>query len=1175
MLRAVHSNRVEDLFSALLDALPAPDPFAPTTIVVGSQLVARWLSRELAFARGIAAGVELVTFDRFVEQVWAQDAAGKRANLAALDRGRLGAAFASVLADASLVARLPAVQMYLDAAPAPGDRAGPRRVQLAEHLASLTWSYALSRPDWMPALVAGHVPGELADDPTARWQAALIGAALSRLPDDRRWAPAPMLPWLRRRAGLPAPQLARPVAAFGMSFLARAQLEALTDLAETTDVTVYILDPCQELWDDVGGRRQLVTTDATAAIDPLPLVMWGRPVRDTLSALVERTGGDLDAQFSQDDGGSARARLLADVRDRKPPSEATACAEHGVRVFACPNPRREVEVIAGEIRKRLDADPTLSAHEIALWIAGDAEYYLAQAPSAFEAVGVPCHLIDAPIDDRGRIGEAVLALLELPTSTMARRDLLRVMTHPAVLAGHPHVDAADWVRWTERLGIAHGADGTAHEGTYLADHPGHFHWDQGVRRLALGAFMVGERASRGAVSIGRTQVAPEELRPDEQASAATYALLVRSLCADAAWLAVHEAPLAKWADVLAALVDEYLAPRDEEATRDLERVRAMLAALAHLDVDGRPVGFREVREHVIRQLGKARANRGEPLASGVMIAPLAAMRAIPYRIAFVAGLDEGAFPASDQASPLDLRKTARVGDVSPRDRDRAAFLDVLLSAREALYLSYVATEPKSGQALGPSSVVLELADAIAPYVGAASSREALEAITERHPLHRFGGDASALVPAVARERWACRVRDQIRDHLRAAGHPIPDEDGQLALLAHPAQASLRAALGVEDAPSTVAQTVASRSLSISNLRGFLEHPIQAWAQAVLGLDELPDDVAAEHSDEPFHLARSERAVLLREVFAAHLREPARPLEQCYDVLVEDAQLRGQFPVGVFAEAARALDLETLETWLASTRGLALDRATRIGFGRAFSRGATLEPALTLELSGSRTVQLVGQTELLARSGSRYASLVPMLRKLENRTAYHLRGAFDHVVLAAAGIANDGHVHRLLDPQGRSCEVHHEPWSQRDARAYLAAIASELLDHCHGYLLPFEALVKGLAGGKPSARNYGDPTNGLGYGPIERRDGLRLPPDVHAIAARRLGPLVERMRGEHGFEMTRSSAPRISRGTQPPYNATAARTATRTPAAPDEAAPTTESAPRGALPKLTIIRGGLP
>src|SRR5205823_11860906 len=138
----------------------------------------------------------------------------------------------------------------------------------------------------------------------------------------------------------------------------------------------------------------------------------------------------------------------------------------------------------------------------------------------------PCHLVDAPIDDRGRIGEAVLALLELPTSQMRRGDLLRVLTHPAVLAGHRHVHAEDWVRWTERLGIAHGADGDAHAGTYLEEHS-HFHWDQGVRRLALGAFMARDR---GAVRIadGR-ELLPEDVRPELQASAATFALLVRSL----------------------------------------------------------------------------------------------------------------------------------------------------------------------------------------------------------------------------------------------------------------------------------------------------------------------------------------------------------------------------------------------------------------------------------------------------------------------------------------------------------------------------------------------------------------------------------------------------------------------------------------------------------------------
>jgi exodeoxyribonuclease V gamma subunit len=995
----------------------------------------------------------------------------------------------------------------------------------------------------MPALAAGHVPTELADDPAARWQAALIGAALSRLAAEGGVrAPTPMLPWLRRRAGLATPVRA-PVAVFGLSFLARAQLEALTDLATTTEVTIYVLDPCEELWDDVAGRRAPEHEGA----DPLPLVLWGRPVRDTLGALVERTGGDVEGWFSDSAGATARDRLLDDVRARRTAAAAELTPDAGARgtagdaVLACRNARREIEVIAAEARRRLDADPALRAHEIAVWIAGDAERYLAQAPSAFEAVGVPCHLIDAPIDDRavgvpchlidapiddrGRIGEAVLALLELPTSAMTRRDLLRVMTHPAVLAGYPHVDTDDWVRWTERLGIVHGPNAAAHAGTYLEDYPGLFHWDQGVRRLALGAFMVGERADRGAARIASLEVAPEELRPEQQASAATYALIVRSLCADAEWLAGLEAPLARWADIFASLVDDYLAPRDEDAERDLERVRALLTGIARVDLDGRPVGFREAREHAARRLAAARANRGEPLAAGAMIAPLAAMRGVPFRIAFVAGLDEGAFPAGDRTSPLDLRREHRTGDVSPRDRDRAAFLDVLLGTRDALYLSYVATEDKSGQPLAPSSIVLELADALAPYLGAGSSQGALDAITVRHPLHRHGAIAAgraaaaeaAAVPAIDRERWGASVRDALRGHLRAAGRPVPDEDGQLALLAHPAQAELREALGVVDTagPAAPAASGVARPLSFANLRGFLEYPIQAWAQAVLGLDELPDDEALEHSDEPFHLGRAERAVLLREVFAAQLRDPG-PIERRYDAERKQRQLRGQFPVGVFADAARALDLEVLARWRDGLGPIAVDGATRIGFGRASSPGAELLPALAIDLPGGRTVRLVGQTELLIR-GQRFTSVVTLVRKLEKRSHYHLRGAFDHLALAAAGLAPGGHLHRLIDDRGNVCEVEHAPWTADDARAYLAGLIAELLDAPHGYLLPFESLARALQGARPSPR-FGDPTAGLGYGPIDRGDGLAPPPDAVQIARRRLLPLVERMRGDHGFEV---------------------------------------------------------
>ena len=1111
MLRAVHGNRVEGLLEALMAALPAADPFAPSTIVAGSHLVARWIKREIALARGIAAGLDLVTFDAFVDRTWRD---GESGSVGGIDRTQLAAALASVVADPDVVARLPAVAAYLRAAPAPGDRAGPRRVQLAEHLANLVWQYALTRPDWMASFSVGRVPQELAEDPTAHWQAVLVGEALRRL-EGR--VPIPMLPWARRRAGLAPPRLAAPISVFGISYLVRAQLEALTDLAQHGDVTVYLLDPCAELWDDVSSRAKV----GTANEDPLLLSLWGRAARDTLGALVERTGGDVDDAFVQAEPATALQQMLADVAARSAPrlAEQGESPHAGVTVLACPSERRELEAIAARLRAHLDADPTLRAHEMAVWIAGEPERYLAQATSAFEAVGVPCHLIDAPLDDRGRIGEAVLALLELPTCAMTRSDLLRVMTHPAVLAAHPHVDIADWVRWTERLGIVHGADSRAHAGTYLEAHRDKFHWDQGVRRLALGAYMVG--ADRGPAQIGDIAVAPEEVRPDQLASAATYALLVRSLTADAAWLATHEAPLVEWAELFVGLVDAYIdrhARATDDSSREIERVRSMLAGIARADLDGRLLGFREAREHAVRRLVGARSDRGEPLAAGVMIAPLRPHRAVPVRIACVVGLAEGGFPAQNQPSPLDLRREPRAGDVSPRDRDRHAMFEVLLGAREAVYASYVAAEPKSGQALGPSSVVMELADALAPYLGAVSSRAALDALTVREPLHRWGARAGTDVqPAIARERWAVRVRDAVRAHLRAHDHPIPDADGMLALLADPALARLRDELGIVDALPEPPAPPARRQLSIANLRAFLESPIQAWAQAVLDLDDLPDDAVIDHSDEPFHVEKPARAVLLREVLAAHLRDPLGDVAVRYDAVIADLELRGQFPVGVFGEAARAVDLRTLLRWRDELGVIQPGAATRIGFGRSLAE-AELKPAIDLDIGGGRTVRLVGSTEIMIRNVDRAVSVIPMVGAATGTSRHHLRGALDHVVLAAAGLAQAGHEHVLLQPSGPARRVVHAPWTQEDARAYLIELVRDLVERAHGYLMPFDVMRRALNNRDPWNRmaKQQDPTGGLGYGPIVQPYGLELPGELAEMAKRRLGPIAERMTGDVKF-----------------------------------------------------------
>jgi exodeoxyribonuclease V gamma subunit len=1144
MLRVVHGNRFEALADALIGALPAADPFAPATVVVSRGLVGTWLTYRLADARGIACGVELPFLDRFLADTYV-DGPAREAGLVALRRDQLAAAIASVLADAARV-RDPALARVRDYLGDPTRPDAPvRRVQLAQRVAGLYWSYAMTRPELLAAWDANQPYGPPIED--ARWQARLWAMTGDHLQTVGTAALVPRLPLARRRLGLAAPALPRPVHVLGWSYLAPAYLDALADLATAQDVTIYLVDPCADFWEDV--RRPAA---APAAAPERLLALWGKPIRDTSAALIERTGGDFADCFAPPARDTALASLLADVVARAPAAAGPAGAP-GIRVLACPSVRRELEVVGAEIVRLLSEEPDLAATDVAVLIAGEPDDHLAQLPAVWSALlgappdadvddappGLPFHVVDSQLAEHGRVGEAIDALLDLPLGRFTRRELLGVMTHPCVLARYRHVEPDDWVQWTERLGVVHGADRADHAGTYL-EGLDLFHWDQGILRLALGGFMCGDRpgAPAGPVGIGRRSLVPEEVPDDRQASAATFALLARSLIGDARWLRERALPLAEWARVLDAIVTTYITAPDDAGARELARVRGEITDLAELDLDGRAVGYREVVELVRHRLGKVLGDRGEPLAHGVMVAPLAPMRPLPFRHVFVLGLAEGAFPATDPPSPLDLRDPPRPGEVSARDRDRVAFLDAVLAARDRLVLSYVALDAKSGEPIAPSPVVLELADALAPYLGAATGDAALAAITARHPLHRwdaaYDADPSLTpspAPARAREQRAVALREAITGHLRAQGASQPDAGRLRELLAAaPALAGVARELRVgDDTPPPVAEpSDAPVRITLPTVRKFLEAPVQAWAAAVLRLGELPDEELIDKSDEPFGHDNAGRAEVLRETLALVLGigGAPMPIAEAHAAALDRRVKRGAAPVGVFGEVAGAADRMLVEAWRAALdpvigSGGAVAGgagARRVAFGRSQTGDALLVPpiAIDVDLAGRpRRIELVGQTEILL-DGEVATSVVVCVSKKASRR-HSLRGAVDHLALAAAAGADLAHRTVCLDGSGDVHVIEHLPWAPAAARAFLADLVGELLARPHGYLLDLDEADQALAGKEVKVREARDENPGsLGYGPIRRIERLALPADPLGIARRRLWPLVERMRGDHGF-----------------------------------------------------------
>ncbi len=1107
MLRINYSNRIDRLVDALVDGVGdrSADPLAPVTVVVPNQHVATFLKYAIARRTGIAANFEFPFLDSFLAACVGDD---RRA----LDRARMHALLCNVLDDDDVLARddVAPVRHYIDAGRDSDDEWALRRFQLAGHLADLFTEYSLARPD---LLAAWQTDDSASATGAGAWQRAVYRAATDALASVRRASGVEWLalPELFERARGTLRDVPPRVHLFGFSYVARAYYRIFETLAQATDLRVYALNPCREFWEDV--QKQRGADAAPSDADCLPLRWWGAPGRDHVGALTALTDGDFDDWYESPGTSTLLARVQSDVLARRAAPAAPVPADDTIRVLACPGVRREAEIIAAEIWRLVEADASLSFSDIAVLVSSaDRELYQTHLAAAFRAArDIPHAIADIAASRESRIVEAVDQLVALPYGTFGRRDLLRLMTNPAVVARFPDVDVADWLRWADDLAIVHGADRDDHRGTYIRGD--RFNWDQGIHRLALGAFMAGDRSDPTAshdrwYEIGGDAYLPAEHTQDQTRSAAHFAVLARSLIADARYCRGAHKPLAEWSALLGRLVAGYLRAPTEDEERELDQCLRAVEGIADLDLDGRPVPYRIAAEMVRQALGGLRMSRGAMFTSGVVIAPHVPMRPQPFRVVFVAGLGEGRFPAPDRESPLDLRQhERRRGDVTARERDKYLFLETLAAARERLYLTYVARDEQTGEALQPASPVQELVHLL--DTGYQVGRD----IVEHHPLRRYAEPVRDALPEAEREAQALSLRQHLLDHLggHRAGGQFPSLDELRAQL--PAERWNALARALDLPPPPPADDDRPReaiTLSLYALRQFLECPLQASASFLLGLrrDDDDDDVF-DLDDEPFATAPLPEAVLLRDVFLTALSEQ-RSMAAVYAERSRRVELEGKTPTGLFREVDRDRHLRMLEQWRANL-GVAGDyKVYRFGRAQERSQVDELRPPIVLDVDGQR-VELFGKTEPLCTAVPGSVTLV----RRDPLESYYVRGFVTYVVAAATGIAADVPYTVVVNPPSAAVGRRtYAPLSQDDARAYLTALVGDLISRVHDYLLPIE-IVKDYVGGDRSIdevvasrlrRQY--PGIASQWGPVRGYRQFGPPADADDIVDHRLARYLE-------------------------------------------------------------------
>ena len=403
--------------------------------------------------------------------------------------------------------------------------------------------------------------------------------------------------------------------------------------------------------------------------------------------------------------------------------------------------QRELEVLHDRLLAWFDADPALQARDVMVMVPDMPAF----APHIHAVFGrfIPGQLRHIPYsvaDTTARqspLLQALEQLLNLPESRLTLADWLALFEVSALRARFGLDEAAvqqlqTWltaagVRWgldaAHRLawGLPAGADGLAHNT-----------WAFGLRRLLLG-YALGNPAAQGAAASAAAADAlatphdtgaATDIWMDTLAQPALGGLDAPLLSGLLAWLEAVEQTLpalhteqtpAQWCQTLQALVARFFAAADEADERAIARLLEPLdvwlqaCEAAQLDT---VLPLEVVREHWLSQIAETGLQQ-RFFGGGVQFGTLMPMRAIPFKVICLLGMNDGAYPRVQAARDFDLMASSwRAGDRSRREDDRYLFLEALLSARQKLYISWQGHSAADNSTRPPSVLVAQLLDHI-------------------------------------------------------------------------------------------------------------------------------------------------------------------------------------------------------------------------------------------------------------------------------------------------------------------------------------------------------------------------------------------------------------------------------------------------------------------------------
>lgn len=698
------SNKTENLIEHLatvIETAPLSSPFAKEVFLIQSQGMERWLSQQLASRFQVWGNYEYLFPGRFFSSLAEKVAsatdnkeAGSPLTAEAFDRHLLLWRFEALLRQLDNDLFLP-LQHYLA-----GENTGLKRYQLAQQLAQVFDQYQMMRPQMLSTWQQGRLLDEESD--IERWQRALWQQLTSIIGDRHRGSL-----WLdiierlnNTEPGGLADCLPERVSVFGLNTMPPLFLAYLQGLAKHIQVHFYLLNPAQVFWADLQGKRQQLNQQIVDA-HPL-LVSLAQQGREFQQIILEQARFELELDsFEPEPVHNNLQQLQNDILNNQL-SGQTLIKDDSIRIHACHSRMREVEVVKNQLLQVLEADTELQLRDIVV-MAPDIESYEPFISAVF--ADIQHAVADRSLKLSNSALDAFIRFLALSKSRFGWQAVMDLLEQPVVYPGFglSETDLDRIKHWVQATNVRWGQSGQ-HKKVLGLPEINENTWQAALDRLLMGYAM-------GSDEEFVDGVLPFIELEGSSAQALGSLHDFMQLLFSASKQFAKAKSLRQWSQLLSSYVNQLL---DNASDLDKQGLNELLLELGDrmADVHEHEVELEVIIAWLESRVSESKSSNGF-LRGQLTFCSMLPMRSIPFKVVALLGMNEGEFPKIDRAPTFDLlAQHFQLGDRSRRADDRYQFLEVLLSTRQQLIMTYLGQSINSNETVPPSVVISELLDVL-------------------------------------------------------------------------------------------------------------------------------------------------------------------------------------------------------------------------------------------------------------------------------------------------------------------------------------------------------------------------------------------------------------------------------------------------------------------------------